>query len=50
MEKISVYITATSTINEYIIHKIASSKIEKFAYHTAQVATMFWNENHDILT
>ena len=50
MEKISIYITATSTINEYIIHKIASSKIEKIAYHTAQVTTMFWNENHDILT
>ena len=39
------------TLNLEYIHKIASSKIEKFAYHTAaQVATMFWNENHDILT
>ena len=42
-------LTATSTINEYI-HKIANSKIEKFANYTAQVATMFWDENHDILT
>ena len=47
MEKITTQLQLVLT--EYI-HKIASSKIEKFAYHTAQVATMFWNENHDILT